>query len=70
VLCQLGSTGSFRSEMEWWQPGFAEPGTPAAEHAARLNRPGRPLPAVPSLDGAYPTVVYPPPDDTVLSPLD
>ena len=70
VLCQLGSTGSFRSEMERWQPGFAEPGTPEAEHALEANRPGRPLPAVPYVDGESSTVVYPPPDDTVLTPLD
>jgi predicted unusual protein kinase regulating ubiquinone biosynthesis (AarF/ABC1/UbiB family) len=70
VMCQLGSTGSFRSEMERWQPGFAEPGTPAAEHAYAVNRRGRPLPAIPSLDGEDSTVVLPPPDDTLLSPLD
>jgi hypothetical protein len=70
VLCQLGSTGSFRSEMERWQPGFAEPGTPEAEHALRVNRPGRPLPAVPQVGGEGSAVVYPPPDDTLLSPLD
>jgi predicted unusual protein kinase regulating ubiquinone biosynthesis (AarF/ABC1/UbiB family) len=67
VLCQLGSTGSFRSEMERWQPGFAEPGTHAAEHAAWVNRPGRPLPAVPSVESDGSTIVYPPPDDTVLT---
>jgi predicted unusual protein kinase regulating ubiquinone biosynthesis (AarF/ABC1/UbiB family) len=44
VLCQLGSTAPFRAEMERWQPGFAEPGTPAADHAAEANRAGRPLP--------------------------
>ncbi len=47
VLCQLGATGPFRAEMQWWQPGFAEPGTEAAEHAAYANRPGRQLPEVP-----------------------
>jgi hypothetical protein len=46
ILCQLGSTGKFRAEMERWQPGFAEPGTAAAEHAARANRPGRDLPVL------------------------
>ncbi|HSP36280.1 MAG TPA: AarF/ABC1/UbiB kinase family protein [Frankiaceae bacterium] len=70
VLCQLGSTGSFRSEMERWQPGFAAAGTDAAEHAFAVNRPGRPLPPVPSVDGDETTVVYPPPDDTLLSPHD
>jgi hypothetical protein len=44
ILCQLGSTAPFRAEMEWWQPGFAEPGTPAADHAAEANRVGRHLP--------------------------
>ncbi len=45
VLCQLGSSGRFRAEMEQWQPGFAEPGSKAAAHAARANRPGRRLPS-------------------------
>jgi len=49
VLCQLGATGPFRAEMQWWQPGFAEPGTAAAEHAEHANRPGRPLPEVPAV---------------------
>lgn len=44
VLCQLGSRGPFRAEMERWQPGFAKPRTAAARHAARANRAGRPLP--------------------------
>ncbi|KLL10106.1 ABC1 kinase family protein [Protofrankia coriariae] len=44
ILCQLGSAGAFRAEMEYWQPGFAQPGSAAAEHAARANRPGRKLP--------------------------
>jgi hypothetical protein len=44
VLCQLGATAPFRREVENWQPGFAEPGTKAAAHATRANRPGRPLP--------------------------
>ena len=68
VLCQLGSSGPFRAEMQQWQPGFAEPGTAAAEHAAHANRPGRPLPRVPRLKGEHAsTVVLPPPDDTVLA---
>ncbi|MCK9875763.1 AarF/UbiB family protein [Frankia sp. Ag45/Mut15] len=46
VLCQLGSTGDFRAEMARWQPGFAEPGTPAARAAAHANRPDRPLPVL------------------------
>jgi hypothetical protein len=46
ILCQLGSTGPFRAEMERWQPGFAEPGTPAAEHASEANNAGRRLPVL------------------------
>lgn len=49
VLCQVGSQGPFRAEMQHWQPGFAEPGSAAAEHAAAANRPGRPLPEVPTV---------------------
>lgn len=44
ILCQLGATVELRAEVERWQPGFAEPGTPEAEHAFTANRPGRPLP--------------------------
>jgi hypothetical protein len=44
VLCQLGACVPARAEMQWWQPGFAEPGTEAAEHAIAANRIGRPLP--------------------------
>ncbi|SNQ46041.1 putative unusual protein kinase [Frankia canadensis] len=44
ILCQLGSTGPFRAEMERWQPGFAEPGSPPARAAAHANRPERTLP--------------------------
>jgi predicted unusual protein kinase regulating ubiquinone biosynthesis (AarF/ABC1/UbiB family) len=52
ILCQLGTTGRFRAEMERWQPGFAEPGGgPAAAHAAAANRPGRGLPAKPAAAG-------------------
>jgi hypothetical protein len=63
VLCQLGSTGPFRAEMERWQPGFAEPGSSAAEHAAEANRPGRHLPdlAVEEHDGvirACPSLLF------------
>ncbi len=46
ILCQLDSTGAFRAEMQRWQPGFAPPGSAAAEHAAWANRPGRGLPAL------------------------
>jgi predicted unusual protein kinase regulating ubiquinone biosynthesis (AarF/ABC1/UbiB family) len=66
VLCQLEARGRFRSEMQWWQPGFAEPGSEAYEHAAWANRPGRPLPPVPQI-GDDPAIVLPPPDDTVLT---
>lgn len=52
ILCQLGSTGRFRDEMERWQPGFAEPGTATARAAEDANRPGRPLPALPVQDEA------------------
>jgi predicted unusual protein kinase regulating ubiquinone biosynthesis (AarF/ABC1/UbiB family) len=34
VLCQLGGEAPFRAEMERWQPGFAAPGSTAAEEAA------------------------------------
>lgn len=44
VLCQLGSHGQFRAEMQRWQPGFASPGSAAARHAAAANAAGRPLP--------------------------
>jgi predicted unusual protein kinase regulating ubiquinone biosynthesis (AarF/ABC1/UbiB family) len=53
VLCQLGASAPFRGEVENWQPGFARPGTKAAAHAARANRPGRRLPsAAPALAGS------------------
>lgn len=45
VLCQLGATAAFRSEMERWQPGFADPGSELADLAAASNRPGRLLPS-------------------------
>jgi predicted unusual protein kinase regulating ubiquinone biosynthesis (AarF/ABC1/UbiB family) len=34
VLCQLGGEAPFRTEMERWQPGFASPGSTAADEAA------------------------------------
>jgi predicted unusual protein kinase regulating ubiquinone biosynthesis (AarF/ABC1/UbiB family) len=49
VICQLGSTGRFRAEMQAWQPGFATPGSKAARHAAAANAPGRTLPVVTAL---------------------
>ncbi|MGZ4663790.1 MAG: ABC1 kinase family protein [Frankiaceae bacterium] len=69
VLCQLHASGRFRAEMEWWQPGFAEPGTEQARHAEEANRPDRPLPYVPHMKKEAPTtVVLPPPEDTLLTP--
>lgn len=44
LLCQLEATAGLRPEMERWQPGFAPPGSAAARHATRANRPGRKLP--------------------------
>jgi hypothetical protein len=44
LLCQLEATAGLRPEMERWQPGFAPPGSAAARHATRANRPGRRLP--------------------------
>ena len=38
VLCQLGGEAPFRSEMERWQPGFASPGSTAADEAAAASR--------------------------------
>jgi predicted unusual protein kinase regulating ubiquinone biosynthesis (AarF/ABC1/UbiB family) len=34
VLCQLGGEAPFRAEMERWHPGFAPPGSRAADEAA------------------------------------
>ena len=34
VLCQLNGEAPFRAEMERWQPGFASPGSTAADEAA------------------------------------
>ncbi len=65
VLCQLSGEAAFRDEMARWQPGFAEPGSDLAAHAAaaearRLEPPASaPLPEETA-------VVEPPPDDTVL----
>ena len=68
VLCQLHATGRFRAEMEWWQPGFAEPGSEQARHAEAASRPDRALPHVPHMKKEAPTtVVLPPPEDTPLS---
>ncbi len=37
VLSQLGGEAPFRAEMARWQPGFAEPGSALAEHAASAS---------------------------------
>jgi predicted unusual protein kinase regulating ubiquinone biosynthesis (AarF/ABC1/UbiB family) len=66
VLCQLGGEASFRSEMERWQPGFAEPGSPAADQAAAAGaRRLEPPAGVPTPEQT--AIVEPPPDDTLLS---
>jgi predicted unusual protein kinase regulating ubiquinone biosynthesis (AarF/ABC1/UbiB family) len=44
VLCQLGSSGAFRAEVEQWQAGFASPRSTAGHHAATMVDPARPLP--------------------------
>ena len=36
VLCQLGSSGSFRSEMERWQPGFVTSGSEPLDGVVHL----------------------------------
>ncbi|WP_261564803.1 AarF/UbiB family protein [Frankia gtarii] len=64
ILCQLGSTGHFRAEMERWQPGFAEPGSAAALAAEEANRPDRPLPVLAVRDEAG--VIRPMPGPVVL----
>ncbi|CUU58852.1 Predicted unusual protein kinase regulating ubiquinone biosynthesis, AarF/ABC1/UbiB family [Parafrankia irregularis] len=66
ILCQLGSTGPFRAEMERWQPGFAPPRTAAARHAAAANRPGRRLPRLDVEDEAG--VIRARPGPVVLAP--
>jgi hypothetical protein len=66
VLCQLGGEASFRSEMERWQPGFAEPGSTAADEAAAASaRRLEPPAGVPTPEQTC--IVEPPPDDTLLS---
>jgi len=62
VLCQLGSEGPFRAEMQRWVPGFADFPSPAPP---RRVRPPRRVPTP-----AQTAVVEPPPDDTVLTPPD
>ena len=64
LLCQLGATAGLRAEMERWQPGFAPPGSPAARHAARANRPGRKLPST----AAGPTPGAPAPGPLLFGP--
>lgn len=67
VLCQLAGEAPFREEMEKWQPGFALPGSEAAQHAAEADA-SRMAPPVGVPTAAVTAVVQPPPDDTVLSP--
>jgi len=46
VLCQLGASGSFRAEVEQWQPGFASPRSKAGRHAMSMVGPNRPIPTL------------------------
>ena len=69
VLCQLGAEGPFRAEVERLQPGFAEPGSEAAQAADAMNdRTGRPAPPESVPTAAQSAVVEPPPDDTITTP--
>ncbi|MGI8699148.1 MAG: ABC1 kinase family protein [Mycobacteriales bacterium] len=61
VLCQLGSEGPFRAEMERWVPGFAEI-PPRRAPRRRVSAPAR----LPTPEQT--AVGKPPPDDTVLTP--
>ncbi len=66
VLCQLAGEAAFREEMERWQPGFAPPGSQAADHAeAAAARRVDPPSSIPTPEQT--AVVEPPPDDTLLS---
>ena len=62
VLCQLGGEAAFRAEMQAWQPGFGEPGSPlaqvAVEHAAGRREPPAGVP-----DPSQTAVVLPPVED-------
>ncbi|WP_242424313.1 AarF/UbiB family protein, partial [Frankia sp. EI5c] len=68
ILCQLGSSGPFRAEMERWQPGFAAPRTAAARHAKAANRPGRRLPGLDVEVGDGTAVARARPGPVVLAP--
>ena len=59
VLCQLGSEGPFRAEMERWLPGFGAEAKPARPRR-RVRAPRK----VPTPERT--AIVEPPPDDTVL----
>lgn len=61
VLCQLGSSGPFRAEMERWLPGFSD----QAAVAPKPKRPRAPR-RVPTPEQT--AIVEPPAEDTVVSP--
>ena len=61
VLCQLGSSGPFRTEMERWLPGFSS----VAPVTVRSRRPRAPR-RVPTPEQT--SIVEPPEDDTILTP--
>jgi len=65
VLCQLGSEGPYRAEMERWVPGFAESRAAHPPGPSRGRR-VRPPAGVPTPERT--AIVQPPPDDTVLTP--
>jgi predicted unusual protein kinase regulating ubiquinone biosynthesis (AarF/ABC1/UbiB family) len=58
VLCQLGTRGSFRAELERWLPGFADRPLPPPTRRPRVPR------RVPTPKRT--AIVEPPPDDTLL----
>jgi predicted unusual protein kinase regulating ubiquinone biosynthesis (AarF/ABC1/UbiB family) len=66
VLSQLGGEAPYRAEMARWQPGFAEPGSAAAQGAEAAGS-RRVEPPVSAPTAEQTAVVEPPPDDTLLS---